>query len=69
MPFMANIVGKVVYPHQSPFKRWLLGCGTYLTVKGALTLLRKYKLRRWNRARQVKDFEGEFNYFEKYFNI
>merc|ERR1711892_662604 len=57
MPFMANIVGKVLFPTQSPFKRWLLGCGTYLTAKGGLTLVRKYKLRRWNRARQVKDFE------------
>ena len=60
MPFMANIVGKVFYPTQSPFKRWLLGCGTYLMAKGGLTLVRKYKLRRWNRARQVKDFEGRF---------
>jgi len=57
MPFMANIVGKILYPSYSPLKRWSLGCCTYLTVKGGLTLLRKYKLRRWNRARQVKDFE------------
>jgi len=57
MPFIANAVGRVLYSNYTPFKRWLLGCCTYLVVKGGVTLVRKYKLRRWTRARQVKDYE------------
>lgn len=60
MPFIANAVGRVLYSNYTPFKRWLLGCCTYLVVKGGVTLVRKYKLRRWTRARQVKDYEGSF---------
>ena len=58
MPFMANAVGRFLYSDQPPLKRWLLGAGTYLTVKGVVTLVRKYKIRRWNHQRQVKDYEG-----------
>ena len=61
MPFIANAVGRVLYSDYTPFKRWLLGCCTYLVVKGGVTLVRKYKLRRWTRARQVKDYEGNFH--------
>ena len=59
MPFISRIVGDYVFHKESNvYKRFLFGAATYLSVKGVITLVRKYKFRRWLRERKVKDFEG-----------
>ena len=59
MPFISRIVGDYVFHKEANvYKRFLFGAATYLSVKGVITLVRKYKFRRWLRERKVKDFEG-----------
>ena len=63
MPFISRIVGDYVFHKESNvYKRFLYGAATYLSVKGVITLVRKYKFRRWLRERKVKDFEGTVLY-------
>ena len=63
MPFISRIVGDYVFHKESNvYKRFLFGAATYLSVKGVITLVRKYKFRRWLRERKVKDFEGTVLY-------
>jgi len=62
MPFISRIVGDYVFHKESNvYKRFLFGAATYLSVKGVITLVRKYKFRRWLRERKVKDFEENDN--------
>jgi hypothetical protein len=62
MPFVSRIVGDYVFHKESNvYKRFIFGAATYLSVKGLITLVRKYKFRRWLRERKVKDFEENDN--------
>ena len=67
MPFISRIVGDYVFHKESNvYKRFLFGAATYLSVKGVITLVRKYKFRRWLRERKVKDFEGTVSQYAIY---
>jgi hypothetical protein len=57
MPFISRFVGDRIFPDESPGWRFIYGSVTYLSVKGIVTLVRKYKFRKWLRARELKNFE------------
>lgn len=57
MPFISRFVGDRLFPEEPALKRFIYGNITYLSVKGIITLVRKYKFRKWLRARELKNFE------------
>ena len=60
MPFISRFVGDRLFPEEPALRRFIYGNITYLSVKGIITLVRKYKFRKWLRARELKNFEGNW---------